>query len=371
MRGRIRSRILAVLLLAAAVVIVWWPRKPSTADPQRLADLSEMSTPAAPPPSERAAGERSAVRAELGPPQLSAAAITLDGAPLPQAHLHADGPGGFFHDAHGAATWELIRPGEWTVTASAEGYFPTTETAPTTPGEITEVRLELRPSALIRGHVLTTFGRAWPGLSVWFLCEGEQHPARPGQEGDLLTVRTGREGDFVSPPLQGGPWRVSLGPAGVKRMETPESILLEEGQPREVTIHMERGNFVRVAVDGLQGDDHAACRVSLLEKRVRRDEELWEEYSSERAPPPDRTVAFWNIRPGEYRVQVLAGGWGRFQTDQLLKVEPTEAASARVRLFRPNQRTREFLAVPLAQDWAPEDLPAYHDPGFTWSPWTR
>lgn len=198
---------------------------------------------------------RSAATRDGAPTSLAVVVTDPDGRPVPQATVVLRSADGGELTGTGSPSWEEFPPGEWILIVRTEEHLNHRETIAVTAGVANRFAVRLAESFIVRGRVIDRFGKAHGrSRTVWFLREGEVHPADEKAGRKLLGASLSSLGSFVVELRHTGQFRLSVGPPGASMMAMVESVRLHPGGPNRVEIVVPGGTHLTVEVDNLPSE---------------------------------------------------------------------------------------------------------------------
>jgi hypothetical protein len=183
------------------------------------------------------------------PTNLDVRVISEDGRQLPEAEVTLTDPAGELFKSVGTANLRNCRNGDWSLLVRQKGVINHRQEFHVAEGTTERVVVRMARVIRITGTARNVFGEPPGTVPIWFLAEGETHPAQRQGIMKLAGAVINSAGTFHVDIPKSGSYHVSIGPIGEVVMATKEAVSLHPGGLSELTIVMGGGTDLEVIID--------------------------------------------------------------------------------------------------------------------------
>jgi len=175
--------------------------------------------------------------------------MSEDGRQLPEAEVLLTDPADELFSSVGGADLRNCLSGDWSLLVRQKGVINHRQEIHLAEGTTERVVVRMARVIRITGTARNVFGEPPGTFPIWFLAEGETHPAQRQGTMKLAGAVINSAGAFQVDVPKPGSYHVSIGPIGEVVMATKEAVTLRPGGLSELTIVMGGGTDLDVVLD--------------------------------------------------------------------------------------------------------------------------
>ncbi|HIF40359.1 MAG TPA: hypothetical protein EYQ74_04590 [Planctomycetes bacterium] len=175
--------------------------------------------------------------------------MSEDGRWLQEAEVILTDPADELFNSVGGADLRNCLSGDWSLLVRQKGVINHRQEIHLAEGTTEQVVVRMARVIRITGTASNVFGEPPGTFPIWFLAEGETHPAQRQGTMKLAGAVINSAGAFQVDVPKSGSYHVSIGPIGEVVMATKEAVTLHPGGLSELTIIMGGGTDLDVILD--------------------------------------------------------------------------------------------------------------------------